>query len=310
MPQPKPKRHGNCYRGPRKEKPVAASAAAVAAAGMAVVEPAGDDGTCAAAAAAEEAEAPPSQQSQGSSQSEQEGEQEGEDKETDSVGSSKCSSSSGPVSGAGDICEQRGGLKRGREEDEVAAAAAAATTTGAESAAAAATVVVKMRTGPKVEVRPNDEITVDGKPVCAPGDRWYSRLFGIATMEKHMDPEWKIGNGLVDRCYYRGPKSACNAVHGMVVAGCVCCVCGLCMAGKDARLRLLLGLGFFMVCVCLYSNIAAHCRVCIALSNVCVYGNQPRRLTSPSFQNKTFRSKQQRRPRSGRASTSSPRTSP
>lgn len=71
-----------------------------------------------------------------------------------------------------------------------------------------------VRTMPKVEVTDDDDIHVDGVEVCAPGDLWYARLFGLAQMEKVKDPEWHIANGLVDRCYYRGSsKSTCVRIE-------------------------------------------------------------------------------------------------
>ncbi len=66
---------------------------------------------------------------------------------------------------------------------------------------------------PKVEVSGNGEILVDGEKVQA-GGALYARVFGLAYDEKARDPAWKIGNGMVDRCYYKGSKKDAKARPG------------------------------------------------------------------------------------------------
>lgn len=66
---------------------------------------------------------------------------------------------------------------------------------------------------PKVVVTANDEIRVDGETL-QPGEPRYARVFGVAYDEKARDPEWRIANGMVDRCYYRGAKKEAKARPG------------------------------------------------------------------------------------------------
>lgn len=66
---------------------------------------------------------------------------------------------------------------------------------------------------PKVVVTANDEIRVDGETL-QPGGPRYARVFGVAYDEKARDPEWRIANGMVDRCYYRGAKKEAKARPG------------------------------------------------------------------------------------------------
>lgn len=66
---------------------------------------------------------------------------------------------------------------------------------------------------PTVVVTENDEIRVDGETL-QPGGSKYARIFGVAYDEKARDPEWKIANGMVDRCYYRGAKKEAKTRPG------------------------------------------------------------------------------------------------
>jgi len=66
---------------------------------------------------------------------------------------------------------------------------------------------------PTVVVTANDEIHIDGE-MLQPGGSIYTRVFGIAYGEKARDPEWRIANGMVDRCYYRGTKKEAKARPG------------------------------------------------------------------------------------------------
>ena len=66
---------------------------------------------------------------------------------------------------------------------------------------------------PRVVVTANDDIRVDGETL-QPGGPKYARVFGVAYDEKARDPEWRIANGMVDRCYYRGAKKEAKARPG------------------------------------------------------------------------------------------------
>ncbi len=66
---------------------------------------------------------------------------------------------------------------------------------------------------PTVVGTANDEILMNGE-MLQPGGSMYTRVFGIAYGEKARDPEWRIANGMVDRCYYRGTKKEAKARPG------------------------------------------------------------------------------------------------
>lgn len=128
----------------------------------------------------------------------------------DDGGSSVVSADGASRSGGGGGGGQRRGVKRGREQDGGHSSSTGTSISGSTSGSgvkAKAAVAAAARTGPMIEVLEDDTILVDGVAVCAPTDKWYAPLFGLASMEKHKDPEWHIANGIVDRCYYRGSKS-------------------------------------------------------------------------------------------------------